>query len=132
MLRQESEIVAQAGRFNSVTIATNMAGRGTDIVLGGNPEFLAKRDMLKKGYEEHIVNTVSSPIIGEDPVVLEAKPVYDALYAAHKLVTDAEAEQVKAEPNYDSYPLYDVTYSGSQATLQHRRKQPFGTFLPKQ
>ncbi len=93
---KESEIVAQAGRFNSVTIATNMAGRGTDIVLGGNPEFLAKRDMLKKGYEEHIVNKVSSPIIGEDPVVLEAKPVYDALYAAHKLVTDAEAEQVKA------------------------------------
>ncbi len=93
---KESEIVAQAGRFNSVTIATNMAGRGTDIVLGGNPEFLAKRDMLKKGYEEHIVNKVSSPIIGEDPIVLEAKPVYDALYAAHKIVTDAEAEQVKA------------------------------------
>ena len=93
---KESEIVAQAGRFNSVTIATNMAGRGTDIVLGGNPEFLAKRDMMKKGYEEHIVNKVSSPIIGEDPVVLEAKPVYDALFAAHKLVTDAEAEQVKA------------------------------------
>jgi preprotein translocase subunit SecA len=93
---KESEIVAQAGRFNSVTIATNMAGRGTDIVLGGNPEFLAKRDMMKKGYDEHIVNKVSSPIIGEDPVVLEAKPVYDALFAAHKLVTDAEAEQVKA------------------------------------
>ncbi len=93
---KESEIVAQAGRFNSVTIATNMAGRGTDIVLGGNPEFLAKRDMMKKGYDEHVVNKVSSPIIGEDPVVLEAKPVYDALYAAHKLVTDAEAEQVKA------------------------------------
>jgi preprotein translocase subunit SecA len=93
---KESEIVAQAGRFNSVTIATNMAGRGTDIVLGGNPEFLAKRDMMKKGYDEHIVNKVSSPIIGEDPVVLEAKPVYDALFAAHKVVTDVEAEQVKA------------------------------------
>jgi len=93
---KESEIVAQAGRFNSVTIATNMAGRGTDIVLGGNPEFLAKRDMLKKGYEEHLVNTVSSPIIGDDPLVLEAKPVYDALYAAHKIVTDAEAQQVKS------------------------------------
>ncbi|HSN65093.1 MAG TPA: preprotein translocase subunit SecA, partial [Fusibacter sp.] len=93
---KESEIVAQAGRFNSVTIATNMAGRGTDIVLGGNPEFLAKRDMMKKGYDEHVVNKVSSPIIGEDPLVLEAKPVYDALFAAHKLVTDAEAEQVKA------------------------------------
>ena len=93
---REAEIVAQAGRFNSVTIATNMAGRGTDIVLGGNPEFLAKRDMIKKGYEEHLVNRVSSPIIGEDPEVLEAKPVYDALYEAHKAVTDEEAAKVKA------------------------------------
>ena len=93
---REAEIVAQAGRFNSVTIATNMAGRGTDIVLGGNPEFLAKRDMIKKGYEEHLVNRVSSPIIGEDPEVLEAKPVYDGLYEAHKAVTDEEAAKVKA------------------------------------
>ena len=93
---REAEIVAQAGRFNAVTIATNMAGRGTDIVLGGNPEFLAKRDMLKKGYEEHIVNTVSSPIIGTDPEVLEAKPVYDELYKMHKVVTDDEAAKVKA------------------------------------
>ena len=93
---REAEIVAQAGRYNAVTIATNMAGRGTDIVLGGNPEFLAKRDMLKKGYEEHLVNKVASPIIGEDPLVLEAKPVYDELYAMHKKVTDEEAEKVKA------------------------------------
>ena len=93
---REAEIVAQAGRFNAVTIATNMAGRGTDIVLGGNPEFLAKRDMLKKGYEEHIVNKVASPIIGDDPLVLEAKPVYDELYMMHKKVTDEEAEKVKA------------------------------------
>ena len=93
---REAEIVAQAGRFGGVTIATNMAGRGTDIVLGGNPEFLSKRDMMKKGYEEHIVNRVSSPIVSEDPLVLEAKPVYDALFAAHKQVTDAEAEKVKS------------------------------------
>ena len=79
-----------------MTIATNMAGRGTDIVLGGNPEFLAKRDMIKKGYDEHIVNRVSSPIIGEDPQVLEAKPVYDSLYATHKAVTDEEAALVKS------------------------------------
>ena len=93
---REAEIVAQAGRFGAVTIATNMAGRGTDIVLGGNPEFLAKRDMLKKGFEEHIVNQVSSPIIGEDPAVLEAKPVYDELFIMHKKVTDEESERVKA------------------------------------
>ena len=93
---REAEIVAQAGRYQSVTIATNMAGRGTDIVLGGNPEFLAKRDMVKKGYDEHIVNKVSSPIIGDDPIVLEAKPVYDELYAMHKKVTDEEAALVKS------------------------------------
>jgi len=93
---REAEIVAQAGRFGGVTIATNMAGRGTDIVLGGNPEFLSKRDMMKKGYEEHIVNRVSSPIVSENPLVIEAKPVYDALFAAHKLVTDEEAEKVKS------------------------------------
>lgn len=93
---REAEIVAQAGRHTAVTIATNMAGRGTDIVLGGNPEFLAKRDMMKKGYEEHIVNRVSSPIIGEDPLVLEAKPFYDELYAMHKKVTDEEAALVKS------------------------------------
>lgn len=93
---REAEIVAQAGRHTAVTIATNMAGRGTDIVLGGNPEFLAKRDMVKKGYDEHIVNRVSSPIIGDDPQVLEAKPVYDSLYAMHKAITDEEAALVKS------------------------------------
>lgn len=92
---REAEIVAQAGRFNAVTIATNMAGRGTDIVLGGNPEFLAKRDMQRKGYSDYIIHHVSSPFVGNDPEVIEAKPIYDAFYAEHKIVTDAEAVQVK-------------------------------------
>ena len=52
---KEAEIVAQAGRIGTVTIATNMAGRGTDILLGGNPEFLAKQEMRKQGYEEDII-----------------------------------------------------------------------------
>lgn len=92
---REAEIVAQAGRYKAVTIATNMAGRGTDIVLGGNPEFLAKRDMQRKGYSDYIIHHVSSPFVGNDPEVIEAKPIYDALYAEHKSVTDAEAIQVK-------------------------------------
>lgn len=92
---REAEIVAQAGRFGAVTIATNMAGRGTDIVLGGNPEFLAKRDMLKKGYSEAIIHRVSSPFVGDDPEVLEAKPVYETLYETYKKVTDDEATKVK-------------------------------------
>lgn len=93
---REAEIVAQAGRLGAVTIATNMAGRGTDIVLGGNPEFLAKREMVKKGYEEHLINAASSPIVKDEPEILEAKQVYDELLAAHKKVTDEEGEKVKA------------------------------------
>lgn len=92
---REAEIVAQAGRFKSVTIATNMAGRGTDIVLGGNPEFLAKRDMQRKGYSDYIIHHVSSPFVGNDPEVIEAKPIYDEIFEEHKRVTDAEAIQVK-------------------------------------
>ena len=52
---KEAEIVAQAGQFGAVTIATNMAGRGTDILLGGNPDFLARRAMRQQGYDEEII-----------------------------------------------------------------------------
>ncbi len=57
---KEAEIVAQAGRFGGVTIATNMAGRGTDILLGGNPEFLAKQDMRKQGYDDDLVEAATT------------------------------------------------------------------------
>ena len=93
---REAEIVAQAGRFNAVTIATNMAGRGTDILLGGNPEFLAKRDMLKKGYDESVIQMVTSPILVDSDEAREAKAVYDELFKHHKAITDEEAEQVKS------------------------------------
>ena len=53
---REAEIVAQAGHYGAVTIATNMAGRGTDILLGGNPEFLARRAMKQKGYEDNVID----------------------------------------------------------------------------
>src|SRR6056297_3839816 len=58
---RESEIVAQAGRYGAVTIATNMAGRGTDIVLGGNAEFMAKKEMKKEGYSDDVLEKVTSP-----------------------------------------------------------------------
>ncbi len=92
---REAEIVAQAGRFRSVTIATNMAGRGTDIVLGGNPEFMAKREMLKLGYDETVISYAVSPLDYDDEAIKEAKKKYEELYAKHKVDTDAEAEKVK-------------------------------------
>lgn len=93
---REAEIVAQAGRKNAVTIATNMAGRGTDILLGGNPEFMAKNEMLKLEYSEHIINLVLSPLFIDDPEVIAAKAVYEEIYSRFKAATDADGDQVRA------------------------------------
>ncbi len=91
---KEAEIVAQAGKLGAVTIATNMAGRGTDIMLGGNPEFLAKAEMRKKGfYEELIVNAVSQ-FDTDDKEILEARAVYRELCAKHKEAIKDEAQKV--------------------------------------
>ena len=91
---REAEIVAQAGRINSVTIATNMAGRGTDIVLGGNPEYLAKEEMKKKKYTDHVISLVDSFYETDDKEILEARETYKKLYAKYKDETDREHEEV--------------------------------------
>lgn len=91
---REAEIVAQAGRFNSVTIATNMAGRGTDIVLGGNPEFLAKEEMKKKGLADEILALVDSHFDTDDGAVLEAREGYRRLHDKYKVETDKENKKV--------------------------------------
>ena len=91
---REAEIVAQAGRFNSVTIATNMAGRGTDIVLGGNPDFLAKLEMKKKGFTDETLSLVDSFYDVDDPEVLEAREVYAELVEKYKAETDIENKKV--------------------------------------
>ncbi len=93
---REAEIVAQAGRFGAVTIATNMAGRGTDIVLGGNPEFMAMKEMRKRGYEDDILSKVDSPLEDDDPEVVQAKALYNQILNDFKAETDEEAERVKA------------------------------------
>ncbi len=93
---QESEIVAQAGRFGQVTIATNMAGRGTDIVLGGNPEYLAKKELKKQGMEDEMLEYADSYFKTEDPEILKAREDYQALVKKFKVDTDKEAEEVKA------------------------------------
>lgn len=93
---READIVAQAGRLNAVTIATNMAGRGTDIVLGGNPEYLAKKEMKGKGYDDEVLAFVDSFFEVEDPQVIEAKEVYASLIEKYKKETDLEHEKVIA------------------------------------
>ena len=93
---KESEIVAQAGKVGAVTIATNMAGRGTDILLGGNPEFLAKNKMKQEGFEEYQLVGATSFAPTDDDKILEAKKRYNELYEEFKKETDAEKEKVIA------------------------------------
>ncbi len=94
---KEAEIVAQAGKLGAVTISTNMAGRGTDIVLGGNPEYMALADLRKReDMTEELLMEANAYSDTEDPKVLEIRKEYKRLYEAHKQVTDAEAEKVRA------------------------------------
>ena len=93
---REAEIVAQAGKLGSVTIATNMAGRGTDILLGGNPEFLARRDLLNQGMAPELLEEATGHAETADAAVLEARAQYGEAYARHKQDTDREHDQVVA------------------------------------
>ncbi len=91
---REAEIVAQAGHYGAVTIATNMAGRGTDILLGGNPEFLARRAMRQEGYEDEMIEAAVGHAENVSEEVLAAREKYQALHASFKKETDAEHERV--------------------------------------
>ena len=93
---REAEIVAQAGKLGAVTIATNMAGRGTDIMLGGNAEYLAKNDLRKAGFGEEVINEATGYADTDDEEILRAREMFASRLAAHKEQTDAEAEQVRA------------------------------------
>ena len=93
---QESNIVAQAGRVGAVTIATNMAGRGTDILLGGNPKFLTKQKLMDKGYSASEIELVSDYTINLSPEMQKLKEEYDKLYEDFKKTTDEEKKKVIA------------------------------------
>ncbi len=90
---REAEIVAQAGRLGAVTIATNMAGRGTDILLGGNPEFLAKREMGRLGFNEEQVEIASSYAAGDEEAQ-KLKQTYQELLQKYGIETEKEKQKV--------------------------------------
>ena len=92
---QEAQIVAQAGKLGAVTIATNMAGRGTDIVLGGNAETMALNELAKKDIPEEILREANAYSETADPEILEVRAEYERLYAQYKAQMADEAQKVR-------------------------------------
>ena len=92
---KEAEIVAQAGKLGAVTISTNMAGRGTDIMLGGNPEYMAKREMRKMEIDEELIAMATGSANTNDEQINESRRIYRELYEKFKAEIAPEAEKVK-------------------------------------
>ena len=93
---KEAQIVAEAGREGAITIATNMAGRGTDIILGGNPEFQARRAMEELEYDEEQIAFATSFVQSDDPELLEARETFQQLLEKYKAERAPEQERVRA------------------------------------
>lgn len=92
---KEAEIVAQAGKFGAVTIATNMAGRGTDIILGGNPEFMAKAQMKKMDFDDELIAEATGFAETDNEDILNARKTFRELEAKFKEETSKEADKVR-------------------------------------
>ena len=92
---REAEIVAQAGKLGAVTVATNMAGRGTDIKLGGNDEFLAKNDLRKAGLTDELIAEATGYAETDNQEILDARRMYAESLKKHKAIIDVEAEKVR-------------------------------------
>ena len=92
---EEAKIVAEAGRLGAITIATNMAGRGTDIILGGNPEFEARREMEKEGYDDEAISFATSFVTSDDPELLKAREEFNRLHEKYKKERREEQEKVR-------------------------------------
>ena len=92
---KEAEIIAQAGKYGAVTIATNMAGRGTDIILGGNAEYMAKSSMRKQGYPEEMIEEATGYAETDNEEILEARRVFHELNEKYKEEIKDEADQVR-------------------------------------
>ncbi len=92
---KEAEIVAQAGKKGAVTIATNMAGRGTDIILGGNAEFMARNDMRKQGFTEEMIENANSFFDTDNQEIIDAREIFSDLVKKYKEKLAPEAEEVR-------------------------------------
>ena len=92
---QEAQIVAQAGKFGAVTIATNMAGRGTDIVLGGNAEYMAMNELRKEDLPEELLQEANAYSETSDPAILDIRSRYEQLLAKYKAAIADEAQKVR-------------------------------------
>ena len=93
---KEAEIVAQAGKLGAVTVATNMAGRGTDIMLGGNAEYLAKADLVRAGFSDETIVDATGYADTDNQEILDARKLFAERLAHHKAIISQEAEQVRA------------------------------------
>ena len=93
---KEAEIVAQAGKLGAVTVATNMAGRGTDIMLGGNAEYLSRADLVKAGYSEEVIVDATGYADTDNADILAARKLFAERMAYHKAIIKEEAEKVRA------------------------------------
>ena len=93
---KEAEIVAQAGKLGAVTVATNMAGRGTDIMLGGNAEYLARADLTKAGFSEEVITDATGYADTDNEEILAARKLFADKLTQHKAAIEQEAEQVRA------------------------------------
>ena len=92
---KEAQIIAEAGRLGAITIATNMAGRGTDIILGGNPEFEAKREMAANGYDSETIAFATSFVQSDDPELNKAREEFQRLHSKYKEERKEEQEKVR-------------------------------------
>ncbi|MCI8808931.1 MAG: preprotein translocase subunit SecA [Oscillibacter sp.] len=92
---KEAEIVAQAGKLGAVTVATNMAGRGTDIMLGGNAEYLARADLSKAGYSDEVITDATGYADTDNQEILDARKLFAEKMAQHKAEIADEADQVR-------------------------------------
>jgi len=132
---KEADIVAQAGRLGAVTIATNMAGRGTDILLGGNPEFLAKRKLREEGVDPEDIEVATSFVSDVPDNIKEIRAHYWDVYNEFKKQTDAEKEKVIAAgglhipvPLAQTLRLRRGLFSAA-GQQQRRRQQPYQAFF---